>query len=207
MADTSSPPDAVIFSFAFVELSSPKLVKQLAGQRINIDGRDVEFVPSTSGPAKPRSESSGREFNRSEGPRNPPSATLWVGNVAWSATSETLEDTFSRYGTIRRVHQPTDRETGRSRGIAYVEFGSLEEAQQAYSEASEEGIAIEGRAIRVDYAPARTSNMDGGRHNRNESGGFKPRGQNRGGRGGYGGGNGGGERREYRGRQSREERY
>ncbi|GAA5916182.1 RNA-binding protein [Sporobolomyces salmoneus] len=174
--------------FAFVELTSPELVSQLAGLRINIDGRDVEFVPSTSGPSKPRSTSPRRD---SSGPRNPPSSTLWVGNVSWSANPETLEDAFSRFGEIQRVHQPMDRETGRSRGIAYVEFGTVEEAQEAYQTATEEGIEVEGRAIRVDYAEVKSPREDGGRHNRNSSGGFKPRGQNRE-RRGFGGGRGGG---------------
>ncbi|GAA5983005.1 hypothetical protein JCM5350_003538 [Sporobolomyces pararoseus] len=190
--------------FAFVELSTPELVSQLAGQRINIDGREVEFVPSTTGPAKPRAPSTYRETRG--GPRNPPSATLWVGNVAWSAAPESLEDAFGRFGEIQRVHQPTDRETGRSRGIAYVQFGSVDQAEAAYRSASEEGISIEGRPIRVDYAETKSPRDDGGRHNRNSSGGFKPRGQNRE-RNGFRGGNRGGDRREYRGRQEREDQW
>jgi len=174
--------------FAFVELSSPELVQQLAGLRLNIDGRDVEFVPSTSGPSKPRS-SSPRDA-RSSGPRNPPASTLWVGNVAWSATRESLEDAFSRFGDIQRVHQPTDRETGRSRGIAYIEFGSVEEAQTAYEEATEQGIELEGRAVRVDYAEEKQSFGSSGRRERGD---YKPRGGGGGGgRGGYGGRGGGG---------------
>ncbi|GAA5827909.1 hypothetical protein JCM5353_000024 [Sporobolomyces roseus] len=180
--------------FAFVELSSPELVQQLAGLRLSIDGRDVEFVPSTSGPSKPRS-SSPRDTSRQSGPRNPPNSTLWVGNVAWSASRESLEDAFSRFGDIQRVHQPTDRETGRSRGIAYIEFGSVEEAQSAYTEATEQGIELEGRAVRVDYAEDKQSFGSSGR---SERGDYKPRGGGggrgggRGGFGGRGGGRGGG---------------
>ncbi|GAA6023504.1 hypothetical protein JCM11491_006604 [Sporobolomyces phaffii] len=190
--------------FAFVELASPELVSQLAGLRINIDGRDVEFVPSTSGPAKPRAASAASASTRASGPRNPPSPTLWVGNVAWSASPETVEDAFARFGDVRRVHLPTDRETGRSRGIAYVEFATTAEAEAAFADATDNGIEIDGRAIRADYAEAKTPGAsDGGRHNRNASGGYKPRGQNRE-RNGYRGG-GGGDRREFRGRQRNDE--
>ncbi|GAA5848029.1 hypothetical protein JCM3766R1_006087 [Sporobolomyces carnicolor] len=183
--------------FAFVELSSPELVAKLAGSRVAIDGRDVEFVPSTTGAVKQRAPSSPRvPNNNAGGPRNAPSSTLWVGNVAWSATAESLEDAFAAYGRVVRVHQPVDRETGRSRGIAYVEFGSVEEAKQAYDDVTADGCEVDGRSIRVDFAEGKQSRGDG-QHNRNASGGFKPRGQNRDRRGG--------ERRQYQGRQSREE--
>ncbi|GAA6062784.1 hypothetical protein JCM10212_002153 [Sporobolomyces blumeae] len=175
--------------FAFVELSSPDLASQLNGRRLEIDGREVEFVLSTSSakPRAPRGEGD-RDVRRSAGARNPPSSTLWIGNVAWSASRESLEDAFERYGTVVRVSQPTDRETGRSRGIAYVEFSTLEEAEEAHRQANEHGVMIEGRSIRVDFAPPSRPNAGGTRH---RDGGYKPRGGNRNRgerRGGYDGG-------------------
>ncbi|GAA5944458.1 RNA-binding protein [Sporobolomyces koalae] len=181
--------------FAFVELTKPELVQQLNGQRANIDGRDVEFVASTSTAPKPRAPRSNAYDGAARGPRNPPGPTLWVGNVSWSASAGDLEDAFGRFGDIVRVNQPTDRETGRSRGIAYIEFSETEHAQEAYAQVTEQGLELEGRSLRVDYAAPKTD-RDSNRHLRNSSGGFRPRGENR-----------GGERREYRGRQQREEEW
>lgn len=115
--------------------------------------------------------------------RNPPTFTVWAGNLPWSVTDSHLEDIFSSYGAIKRIAIPTDQESGRSRGIAYIEFdgeGAGEVVREAYEGA---GFEIDGRRLTIDYAaaPSRDRAPSGG----GRGGGF-------GGRGGsFGGGRGG----------------
>ena len=48
--------------------------------------------------------------------------TIYVGNLAFQATEDDLKEVFGEYGTVSRVSLPTDRETGRKRGFAFVEM-------------------------------------------------------------------------------------
>ena len=98
---------------------------------------------------------------------------LYVGNLSYSATEQTLVDTFSQFGTVESAKIITDRETGRSKGFAFVEMSTDDEAQQAISKLN--GTQNEGRAITVNEAKPQAPREGGG-------GG--------GGRGGFGGGRG-----------------
>jgi RNA recognition motif-containing protein len=103
---------------------------------------------------------------------------LYVGNLAFTTTTEDLEKLFADYGTVTRAQVTTDRETGRSRGFGFVEMSDgAEAAVQALN-----GAQFQSRTLTVNEAKPRearsTSGAGGG-----------------GGRGGYGGGNGGGSRR------------
>ncbi|GAA5869956.1 hypothetical protein JCM1840_007681 [Sporobolomyces johnsonii] len=184
--------------FAFVELATPELANQLAGLTLDIDGRSSEFRLSTpSAPRTPRVRSEESSF-RSSGPRNPPSSTIWVGNVAWSADEASLEDAFSQFGEVKRISLPKDMETGRSRGIGYVEYEDVETATRAFEHAQNEPVEIDGRAVRVDYAsseprgPRRNQFGSGGGQRGGRDGGF-----NRG--GGRGGFNDRGGQQRFRG--------
>ena len=57
---------------------------------------------------------------------------LFVGNLPWSTTQDQLQELFAQYGEIVDIHLVTDRMSGRSRGIAFVEFATKEEAFTAY---------------------------------------------------------------------------
>jgi RNA recognition motif-containing protein len=96
---------------------------------------------------------------------------LFVGNLSWSLTEDMLRDFFAQFGEIVDLKIIIDRATGRSKGIAFVEFADEAMAQAAIDGAN--GTELEGRALVVNIArpPA-------------------PRDPNRGGynRGGYGGG-------------------
>ena len=113
---------------------------------------------------------------------------IFVGNLDFGATEDQLRTLFENYGTVDRVSILTDRETGRSRGFAFVEMGNADEAERAISALN--GYALGGRALNVNEARPREERGGGG-------GGFG--GDRRGGGGGNrGGSGGGGGRREPR---------
>jgi RNA recognition motif-containing protein len=107
---------------------------------------------------------------------------LYVGNLAFQTTSEELQQLFAQAGTVESASVVEDRMTGRSRGFAFVEMSSKEEATAAINQFN--GKEISGRALTVNEAKPRENRSVGGR-------GFG--GGNRGG-GGYGNRNGGGGR-------------
>ncbi len=105
---------------------------------------------------------------------------LYVGNLPYSATEQTLRDAFGASGTVDTVSIITDRDTGQSKGFAFVEMSSDSEAQAATQAMN--GQMLDGRQIKVNEAKPRENRSGGG-------GG--------GGRGGFGGGGGGGYGRRY----------
>ncbi|MBA2503474.1 MAG: RNA-binding protein [Pyrinomonadaceae bacterium] len=122
------------------------------------------------------------------------STKLFVGNLSFQTTSEELRELFAQAGTVESASVIEDRETGRSRGFAFVEMGTPEEAAAAIQQFN--GKDFGGRALTVNEAKPKTDRggYGGGGGNRGGGGG--------GNRGGYGGGGGGG----YGGGGEREER-
>jgi len=100
---------------------------------------------------------------RESKPRHPPAPTIWVGNIPWSADELSVENTFGRYGPISRVKIPKDLETGRSRGVAFVEFETVDAATRALRASQERGISIDKRPVRVDFAAAARGSKPGRR--------------------------------------------
>ena len=111
---------------------------------------------------------------------------LYVGNLSFHTTEELLQAHFASVGDVAKVSVMLDRETGRSRGFAFVEMATAEAAQKAITELN--GRDFEGRALRVDIAEEKRGGGGGGGGNRGGFGG----GGGGGGRGGRGGGGGGG---------------
>ena len=99
------------------------------------------------------------------------SAKIYVGNLAFNTTEQDLQEQFSQYGQVQSTSIITDRDTGRSRGFAFIELDSKESAHAAIQALN--GRELDGRALTVNEA--------------------KPR-EDRGSRGGFGGGGG---RRSY----------
>jgi len=97
---------------------------------------------------------------------------LYVGNLSFQTTDETLGQLFAQFGTVARASVVTDRETGRSRGFGFVEMSSDAEAKAAIG--GLDGQMVEGRNLTVNIARPR----EGG------GGGGGGRGGSRGGRGG-----------------------
>jgi len=92
---------------------------------------------------------------------------IYVGNLNYNTTEDTLRALFADHGAVEEVHLPTDRETGRPRGFAFVTMPNQGEAEAAI--AAVNGQDVEGRKLNVNEARPKT-----------------------GGGGGFGGGRGGG---------------
>jgi len=119
---------------------------------------------------------------------------IFVGNLPFSVTEESVRGLFERYGQVNSARIMTDRETGRSRGFAFVEMENEGEADQAISALN--GYTLDGRALNVNEARPKPERSFGG----GGGGGFGG-GRGAGGGGGGrrpGGGGGGGSRREPR---------
>ncbi|HVN15613.1 MAG TPA: RNA-binding protein [Anaerolineales bacterium] len=93
---------------------------------------------------------------------------LYVGNLPYSATEEELSKMFGQAGTVTSVAIIKDRETGRSKGFAFVEMSSDAEAQKAISMLNGQGMG--GRDLRVSIARPREESggrsFGGGRQRR-----------------------------------------
>jgi len=111
---------------------------------------------------------------------------LYVGNLSFRTTGEELREAFSAVGTVESASVIEDRETGRSRGFAFVEMATPEEAAAAIEAFN--GKDFGGRNLTVNEAKPRNDRGGGGGGGR---GGYGGRGGNR---GGYGGGGGGRDR-------------
>ena len=111
-------------------------------------------------------------------------ARLYVGNLSYGTTKETLEKVFSAHGEVVSVNLITDRQTGRPKGFAFVEMSTPEEGEAA--KAALNGTDLDGRAINVDSAREQEQRKPGGFGGSRGGGGFGAGG------GGYGGGGGGG---------------
>ena len=121
---------------------------------------------------------------------------LYVGNLSFNTTADGVRTAFQQFGTVSDVHLVSDRETGRSRGFAFVTMSTTEEASKAIQ--GMDGQTLDGRPLRVNEAEQRQQRGGGGgcgyRGGGGGGGGGGYRGGGGGGRGGYGddGGGGGG---------------
>ncbi|OKH21324.1 RNA-binding protein [Hydrococcus rivularis NIES-593] len=79
--------------------------------------------------------------------------SIYVGNLSYEVTQEDLEGVFKEYGTVNRVQMPTDRETGRPRGFAFVEMGT--EAEEKTAIEALDGAQWMGRDLKVNKAKPR----------------------------------------------------
>jgi RNA recognition motif-containing protein len=113
------------------------------------------------------------------------SKKLYVGNLAFQTSSQDLQQLFAQAGTVESASVIEDRDTGRSKGFAFVEMSTEEEAAAAIEQFN--GKEVAGRALKVNEARPR-ENRGGGGGGRGFGGGG---GGNRSG-GGYGGNRSGG---------------
>lgn len=126
------------------------------------------------------------------------SRKLFVGNLPYSVTSERLQEAFSQFGTVASSKVIVDRETGRSRGFAFLEMETDDQGAAAMQAMN--GALLDGRSIAVREAVERQPGAGGGfGGGGGGGGGFRPRGPRPpygggGGGSGYGGGGGGGYR-------------
>jgi len=85
---------------------------------------------------------------------------LYVGNLPFSATDENLAEMFAQIGQVQSARVITDRDTGRSKGFAFVEMSSDEEAAQAIARFN--GADFEGRSLTVNEARPMAPRESGG---------------------------------------------
>ena len=107
--------------------------------------------------------------------------SIYVGNLSYEVTQETLSQVFAEYGSVKRVQLPTDRETGRLRGFGFVEMSN--EAEETAAIEALDGAEWMGRDLKVNKAKPkedRGGSFGGG----GGRGGYSGGGGNRGGGGG-----------------------
>src|SRR6059058_464583 len=88
------------------------------------------------------------------------SSKLYVGNLAFQTTSQELQELFAQAGTVESASVVEDRMTGRSRGFAFVEMSTQEEANAAIEQFN--GKELGGRALKVNEAKPRENRAGGG---------------------------------------------
>jgi RNA recognition motif-containing protein len=108
---------------------------------------------------------------------------LYVGNLSYSMTSQSLEELFAEFGQVKNAQVVQDRDTGRSKGFGFVEMADGGQAQAAIASLNQK--EVDGRALTVNEARPREERSFGGGGG---GGGGRSGG---GGGGGYGGGGGG----------------
>jgi RNA recognition motif-containing protein len=134
-------------------------------------------------------------------------ADLFVGNMSFQTSESELRALFEEFGEVTRVKIPTDRDTGRPRGFAFIEMADATASAAAI--AALNGKEVNGRQLRVNEAQPKGERPSGGGGGGFGGGGGRPGGGGGRGRGGSGGGGGGASRDDYRGaaRQPREPRW
>src|SRR2546423_6948868 len=85
---------------------------------------------------------------------------LFVGGLAFSASTESLRSAFAAIGSVESASVVTDRDTGQSRGFGFVEMATSEDAEQAISKLN--NTVLEGRSIKVEKANAPGGGRSGG---------------------------------------------
>lgn len=88
------------------------------------------------------------------------SKKLYVGNLPFSATEDSLKEAFARFGTVESVAIITDRSTGQSKGFGFVELSTKQEAAEAVSKMN--SAEMDGRTLRVSEALPKEPRNNGG---------------------------------------------
>lgn len=109
---------------------------------------------------------------------------LFIGNLPWSSTEDDIRQIFSDFGEVVEVRLITDRMSGRSKGIAFVEYATEEEAQAAIE--ATQTLELDGRTINVSIARPPKPREDRGSFGGGSRGGYgNDRNNDRRGGGGY----------------------
>ncbi|KAI6046529.1 hypothetical protein EDC04DRAFT_1479943 [Pisolithus marmoratus] len=129
--------------FGYVHFKSADAVeKALAMNGKEIDGRAIRVDNSSPSDKKFSADKQSSATN-----------VLFVGNLSFNATEDSLWETFGEHGDVKSVRIPTDRETGRPKGFAYVEFSDGEAAKKAHE--ALQGFEFDGRTLRLDFSQPR----------------------------------------------------
>jgi len=96
---------------------------------------------------------------------------IFVGNLSFGTTEDTVRSMFAAHGSVDRVNIVTDRDTGQARGFAFVEMSDTAEADRAI--AALNGTDLDGRALNVNEARPKTDRGSGGGGYRGNGGGSR----------------------------------
>ena len=144
--------------FGYVHFKTADAVeKALALNGREIDGRPVNIDRSNQPDKKASIEKRAQAFGDTP---SSPSAVLFVGNLSFGVNEDTLWETFGEHGDVKSVRVPTDRDTGKPKGFAYVEFSEVGAAKKAHG--ALQGYEFDGRSIRLDFSQPRDSAGDRG---------------------------------------------
>ena len=169
--------------FGFVTLSTRDAAEKAISKmdQAQLDGRTIRV--NESRPKGERGAAAGPGGSGTFNSSGKEEVKLYVGNLSFDTPEAEIRRMFEEYGTVNDCFMPTDRDSGRVRGFAFVTMPSTE-AENACNKVN--GQEIDGRTLRVNEAQPRGADAGGG-------GGGGPRGGGGGG-GGYRGGGGGGGR-------------
>ncbi len=155
----TDPATGLSRGFGFIEMET-ETAAQAAISDLNgkeVDGQSLtvnEVKPGRGGPSPIRDSGRGRPSpvaNRPPSqPRQPSGTRLFVGNLPYSAGNTDLEKVFAEVGTVSSVSVVTDRFSGQSKGFAFVEMGSKEEADAIIEKFN--GQEVLGRVLKVNAA-------------------------------------------------------
>src|SRR5512134_2368830 len=95
---------------------------------------------------------------------------LYVGNLPFSATEDSLKEAFSQFGTVESATIITDRDTGQSKGFGFLELATQQEATSAIAKMN--GSEMDGRSLKVAEAQAKAP-RDGSGQGRGQYGSFR----------------------------------
>lgn len=149
--------------FGFVTLSTRDAAEKAISKmdQAQLDGRTIRVNESRpKGSAAPdgppgRGPPGGSGFNAS----GSADVKLYVGNLAFDTTEDSVRQTFEQYGKVVDCFLPTDRESGKVRGFAFVTMPAAD-AEQACNKLN--GYEMDGRALRVNEAQPKGSSGGGG---------------------------------------------
>ena len=99
--------------------------------------------------------------------------SIYVGNLSYEVGQDDLKQVFEEYGAVKNVQLPTDRETGRMRGFAFVEMGT--DAEEAAAIEALDGAEWMGRNLKVNKAKPREDRGSFGGRRGNNGGGYSRR--------------------------------
>jgi cold-inducible RNA-binding protein len=85
---------------------------------------------------------------------------IFVGNLSFGATEDTIRSMFEAYGAVDRVSIVTDRDTGQARGFGFVEMSNNAEGDKAIAELN--GRELDGRAMNINEARPKAERSGGG---------------------------------------------
>ncbi|TFK93384.1 RNA-binding domain-containing protein [Polyporus arcularius HHB13444] len=102
----------------------------------------------------------GKRKEREEGQEKTHGSTLFVSNLPYSATSTDLQTLFSDIAPVRTAFVVLEQGTGVSKGVGYVSFAIREDAAMAIDKISKEGIVLDGRSLRVQWAGSKNKDHE-----------------------------------------------